>query len=35
MVKAALGLYRYSSYVIFSTYRTCGLMLILVQSPGL
>lgn len=35
MVKAALGLYRYSSYVIFSAYRTCGLMLVLVQSPGL
>lgn len=35
MVKATLGLYRYSSYVIFSTYRTCGLRFILVQSPGL
>lgn len=34
MVKATLGLYRYSSYVNFSTYRTCGLMLVLVQSPG-
>lgn len=34
MVKATLGLYRYSSYVIFSTYRTWGLRLVLVQSPG-
>ena len=35
MVKATLGLYRYSPYVIFSTYRTCGLRFVLVQSPGL